>query len=152
MVAIPDGVTSELVQRAQPQNLKFESRVWGGGSSVIFVDSGAFFVPVEPVYAHRQPEVHCIHSLRSLHTGVLGRLLVMALFCPTFGGLLWICSICCMVYGMVQKHYYSDYTRKDAASTIHMFCYNLQADFSQGMKEITVDYCYSLDYPKDSGV
>ena len=36
--------------------------------------------------------------------GVLGWLLVVVLFAPIRGGSLGICSVSCMLYGMVQKH------------------------------------------------
>ena len=36
--------------------------------------------------------------------GVLGWLLVVVLFAPIRGGSLGICSVSCMLYGMVRKH------------------------------------------------
>ena len=44
------------------------------------------------------------HLFLRVGGGVLGWLLVVVLLAPIRRGSLWICSVSCMLYGMVQKH------------------------------------------------
>ena len=51
----------------------------------------------------------------------------LVLFSPTWGGSLEICSVCCMLYCMVRKHYSLQQLSKGSCS-LHMSDPNLRVD------------------------
>ena len=71
------NLRSVLDLRHQSSNLEYVEGVRRSVICFISTCSGAFFVPVEPVYAHSWPEAICIQSLHSS---------IVVLFAPPWEG------------------------------------------------------------------